>query len=91
VAGQRIPLREALSRYWPCLAGLATVPPVAFGGHPHDRSGWRLVEILFFASVGLAIYTWLFRRAPCSFWLVEGAVYTGSGLSTMLVLHAFRR
>jgi hypothetical protein len=79
----RLPLRTAMRLYWPFLLGITAfqilvifVPPVS-----ENRV---VVSALFFMATLPAMYPYLFRNAPFSFWTVA-CLYWFFGYILMII------
>jgi len=82
----RLPLREAMPRYWPCLLGITAFHfLVVFV--PGVSTNWPVVQALFFLAVLPAMYPVSFGSAKYSFWVVA-AVYWFFGYVLMFVIKA---
>jgi hypothetical protein len=65
----RLPLRDAMPRYWPCLLGITAFHfLVVFV--PEVSTNWPLAQALFFLAMLLAMYPVTFGSARYSFWVV---------------------
>jgi hypothetical protein len=79
-------LSVALRRYWRNLIGIATFPAVSILGDRYLHLP-PLVFIPIFIAVSLhALWPYLARRAPYSFWLVACGVYMGGAVFAVLVI-----
>ncbi len=81
-----LPLEQALKAYWKNLIGLAVFPPVAFIG----IGGFELPSALFmpcFFAAGLpALWPYLTKRTPYSFWIVAMGVWMASSMISVMLM-----
>ena len=68
-ARPKMPLRQALRKYWPFLLGISAFH-VLMVFVPAVSNNWPLVQVLFFVAVLPAMWPSLFGSAPYSFWVV---------------------
>jgi hypothetical protein len=65
----RLPLREAMPRYWPCLLGMTAFHSLVVFV-PSVSANWPAVQALFFVAVLPAMYPVTLGSARYSFWIV---------------------
>ena len=91
---QKLPVREAVPRYWRQLLGVILFPPVALTttnlAPLQPDLLFFIFTLLFFASMAPVIWLLVTGRVRYSFWLAAMGVYFAAGILTSVVYQFVR-
>ncbi len=77
----RLPLTTALRKYWPWLSGMVIFPVLIACGPNYKTIPQWVVAALFFGCGLPAMWPWLAKGAPYSFWFVALILFFGTFLA----------
>lgn len=94
LADQRLPLHQAVPRYWRHLLGVILFPPVGLASTKLIQlppNLWsRLVAVLFFVSIAPVVWLLSAKKVRYSFWLATIGIYFSAGILTSIVYQIVR-
>jgi hypothetical protein len=86
---RRIPLSDALKAYWPWLSGLVLSSAVLCSWQSVSKKP-AIIALLFFPSAFAAMWPWLAKDTPYSFWIFACLLWFLSPFVYGLIAIAFR-
>lgn len=86
----RLPLGDALKRYWPYLIGITVFPTIATFGLDVFGLPFGPFLILFFCVFAFAAWPFFRFDAPYSFWLCACGFFFLGGLVAALLVQLYR-
>lgn len=81
----RLPLSTALRKYWPWLTGMVLFPLLVVCGPNYKTIPQWVVATLFFGCGLPAMWPWLAKDAPYSFWFVAVALFFAAFFAAAVV------
>jgi len=91
---QRLPARQAVSRYWRSLLGVALFPPVALVAtnlvQLEPDLAFFLITVFFFASMAPVAWLLITQKVRYSFWLAAICIYFAAGIFTSIIYQIVR-